>query len=423
MTTNLRIQMKMDPHNPNWNYTPVSAEVINAKLEVEERLTIQGEKSVAVDPGFYLVRAFLPSGEIASAQVTVAPDQKDADVFIAASPSPHEFLAWQYFLGEIPSAGVPAFGVMPGGQPLPPTWIRLWRFDGRTWWPMRSAHWYRSYSSDPRFRFYEIGEGLLEPTTLYIAQVGGPNVPWRLVCIPPADRQLEILLRTSRLESSQNGGVVVKIVTGDRDSEILSHYLRSCSYDSARNIAGDFIPRVQQQDLEINGLLQDAPADVAETLLKDKRQNPYGAMIGGYYLLKVGDYDRMHNWPNNFANWFRWLPDAALIHAWQLFGLNGLSDLATARERLLQASRAGIPVFTEGVRYLIDGLELCVNAAQQRGETDPAAENALKDVRRYAGAMDWFQRLTTFYGSDPISPSLEPRTGTPADPNGNELVY
>ena len=51
----------------------------------------------------------------------------------------------------------------------------------------------------------------------------------------------------------------------------------------------------------------------AEQLLQGKMADPIGAIIGGYALLKLHELDRMHDWPDNLANWFETLPDGAVI--------------------------------------------------------------------------------------------------------------
>ncbi len=266
---------------------------------------------------------------------------------------------------------------------------------------------------------YEVLPWQGEKPALRMMQIGGDELPWRLISLPPTSRLVEVLLRRSRTPTGLNGGVVTKIASQDREVESLSHYLVSGAYETAGKISAWVLQRVE---FEAAGVLEFAnalPADQAERLLRDKLRNPYGALVGGYYLIKTGATERLHNWPNNFANWFKWLPDAAILHAWQLFGQmsrdhqDAAGRREKARERLLQAAQAGLPIFTDGMRYLIDGLTVCLNAARQKGRADAEVELALRNARRYAGAMDWNQRLLTFYGADPNSPSLEPVTGMP----------
>ena len=50
----------------------------------------------------------------------------------------------------------------------------------------------------------------------------------------------------------------------------------------------------------------------AEALLQGKVANPVGAALGGYALLRLNELDRLHDWPDNLAAWFAWLPDGAV---------------------------------------------------------------------------------------------------------------
>ena len=70
---------------------------------------------------------------------------------------------------------------------------------------------------------------------------------------------------------------------------------------------------------------------------------------------------------------------------------------------------------------LIDGLELFADDALAGKKADEQVEQALKTVRRYAAAVDWNQRLTTFVGIDPDTPSLRSPSGLPA--KKDELVF
>ena len=68
---------------------------------------------------------------------------------------------------------------------------------------------------------------------------------------------------------------------------------------------------------------------------------------------------RLHDWPNNLVNMYPWPPDPAVIHAWQLArGAAAPPSSRSPRTRPLQAERAGLPIFSEGLRRLYDGLIL-----------------------------------------------------------------
>lgn len=375
MDSTLRIQLDI----PNLgNMAPVFCELFDSHLRVVRRWPLRGDEVVNVQPGFYLARAHLPSGETVTAQAVVSENEHE-EIRLVATPSDHEWLSWQQFLGEVgPSAEIKR-AVLPQGL-----WLQLWARDSGGWEPQPFGG-YRS--SDPTIVVQELN---YSTERLHMLQVGGDNVPWRFICLPPTPQTVQVLLRASRSPSERNGGLAVKVASLDHRAETLSHYLRSGSVEAAR-------------------LISDEVLGEAEQMLFNKLRNPMGAVIGGYYLLSARAYEQMHNWPNNLANWFEWLADGAIIHAWQLLRTAGTRGRSQARERLLQAAERGLPIFSEGMRLLLDGLELF---AEHR-KSDQAVAEALTRLRRYASAMDWEQRLTTFYGAGPDEPSLTNTFGPP----------
>jgi len=129
----------------------------------------------------------------------------------------------------------------------------------------------------------------------------------------------------------------------------------------------------------------------AENLLLKKKSDPIAAVVGGYYLLKTNELEYIHNWANNLANWFEWLPDGCIIHAWQMI-LNKEEQKDKIKERLVQAVKRGIPVFTEGLRLLYDGLTmLSYDYSRENNEV----EMALNRVKIYMKAADMSKKYTT----------------------------
>jgi hypothetical protein len=122
------------------------------------------------------------------------------------------------------------------------------------------------------------------------------------------------------------------------------------------------------------------------------------AAIGGYCRLRAARFEELHNWTKNLDESFDWLPDGAVIHAWHR--LQGESpDLRSARARLLEAERRGLPLFTSGLRLLFDGL----SAFNRQDTADRDTEQALLRLRPYAAAADR-RAPTTFTGKSPTEP-------------------
>jgi len=57
--------------------------------------------TVDLEPGRYMVEAKLPSGDVASRQVQLA-EGASFDLDLEASHSPHEWLSWQQYVGNVP---------------------------------------------------------------------------------------------------------------------------------------------------------------------------------------------------------------------------------------------------------------------------------------------------------------------------------
>ena len=89
-------------------------------------------------------------------------------------------------------------------------------------------------------------------------------------------------------------------------------------------------------------------AESAEAMLRGKVANPIGAALGGYALLRLNELDRLHDWPDNLAQWFDWLPDGAVIAA----------ETAARRGDDERGRRSSSPRSTAGCRCSPTGLSL-----------------------------------------------------------------
>ena len=182
----------------------------------------------------------------------------------------------------------------------------------------------------------------------------------------------------------------VKLTTGSAEAEALLGYLRTGAVDGA---------------------------DVtAESLLLQKRRDPIAAAIGGYYLLRTANLDRLSAWGPNLSQWFPWLADGAVINGWQHIhaGREHRGDperhFTEARQQLIQATRRGVPVYTEGLRLLVDGLRLVRGDSEAE---DAELDAALTFIEPFAMAADWAAATVTYGGVDPARPDRNHRYGIP----------
>jgi hypothetical protein len=116
----------------------------------------------------------------------------------------------------------------------------------------------------------------------------------------------------------------------------------------------------------------------SEELLFGKFDDPYAAAVGGYLLLKLERFDVLRTWAKNLADNFSELPDGCVIWASQL-AQQEPARLAEIRAYYAMALERGIPVYTEGLRLLIDGLRLL----------GPNGEALRSDLRAMLGEVLW----------------------------------
>jgi hypothetical protein len=124
-------------------------------------------------------------------------------------------------------------------------------------------------------------------------------------------------------------------------------------------------------------------AETSAQLLADKMDDPYAAAVGAYLLLRLQRFELLRHWPRNLANWMEFLPDGCVIWASQLIHQRPDST-EEIRTYLLKAVERGLPIYTEGLRLLLDGLRLLgQDGAEARGK-----------VRAVAGTIRWESPLT-----------------------------
>jgi hypothetical protein len=414
----------------------VYAELVNDKFETIQRKSalVDEDCDFTVQPGKYLLRVTTPSGETSSTVALVEKGERK-EVLFKARPSPHEWLEMTHFMGDLgiqepqsrSSSGAvqvrddeqlydSSYQILrePSGlqkerpvrlrrtlndDEFSRSWMRVWSKSAGGWEVMDSFpgdlqvldEMYQKYSLD------------LALESQYLLQMGGPNAAWRLIALPPSPGRVELVVHLAAQGNEIDGNIEVAIGSGDTFAETLLRYLALGNVDAARTIGDETIRR-------------------AEEMLRSKMANPFNATVAGYFLLKINAYDRLHDWVNNLSNMFPSLPDGPIIHAWQLMLQPNVPNVRTARMRLLEATRRGIPVYSQGMRLLIDGLQIFAEEAKAENLNDNEVTEALSWAAKYAGAAQRLGTLTSFYGADPNTPSLKIVKGVPKDVSGLSFV-
>lgn len=357
------------------------------------------------EPGRYLVRAELPSGEVLEESVEITGDQT-THVTLEAEPSPHEWLAFAQTTGAtrtpswsreaashlkftmrrvIDSLILESFDTLDSRGRLACVPLTA---DASNWTRVLSAGPWSSAGSEPwmsrdtdsvtrmwtRLAFEEHGLDALF--------VDAPDNDWLLVAprgwrrvIPPDDNmpsRIELALAVREESPAVQGP---SLYVADPDLAPVMAWMRRGRVD----VAAEILRRM------------------ARALLQEKITNAYAAALGAYILCDAPSATSASGiphalWIRNLDQEFPWLPDGAITHTLAL--MQTVTSDEGIDKALLAAIRAyerGIPLYTLGVQRLLDTLlmlrEHVATGRTSTGVTVEAHDARVRAVRAVLGRM------------------------------------
>jgi Restriction Enzyme Adenine Methylase Associated len=114
-----------------------------------------------------------------------------------------------------------------------------------------------------------------------------------------------------------------------------------------------------------------------------------------------------------------WISDGPVIRGWQLLRGATARPGETPRQRFLQAADRGLPIFSNGLRLLIDGLKV----VDRDRHDDREVAAAITRMGDYAAVTDWSRTVLTFTGNDPDSPTPRPIPTARSGGAGTVMLY
>jgi hypothetical protein len=188
-------------------------------------------------------------------------------------------------------------------------------------------------------------------------------IPWKVVTTG-READIEIAIQ----QPVEEGGFCGSAIARDEQFGMLLGYLSSGSLPTVRQIA-----------------------ETATGMLYSKFENPFAAAAGAYALvgtaLQATDRD-WHDWVRNLMNSFPHIPDGAI--QWGQLNLRmrrNSKDLEEAKSAFKLAYRRGLPFYSMGMRWLLEGLEGVSSG-------DAEAEKMLHNVRQLAWRTNYQQPFT-----------------------------
>jgi hypothetical protein len=358
------------------------------------------DEEIELPEGTYLVSAVQPSGQRSVGAVEVAPDQAAELELGTAEPAPGQAAA--------PAAPVPP----PAAAPPPAGELEgLGPPAGADAAPAKSGWFVRFHvqmqsgfaPATPSFDTAHTESGLE-----LAVQASGDGILFAQVA-REGEIPLVVALPVYGPTSSQSCRLTLGTATGTHAADV----------SLPDNPQVDAVARYLQ-----GGLLQEAAGVIenAETLLQQKMADPFGAALGGYALIRSGQLDRLHHWPQNLANNFPYLADGAVIAAEEL-ALEG--DHAGALGFVCDAARRGLPVFGAGFSLLASRLREYAGApATAFGDNGPLVEEAgqhLERILRYMPFVDFARVSFAFRGGRVDDPAESQKALIPTEDGWQEL--
>jgi len=381
---------------------PVPIEVVNMRLETVKRGAVAPSSDTfrtELSTGDYMILATLPSGQTIQRKVHLT-DRQEAVVHFSVS-SPHEWLQWETLLGMVRPFSVTGAAVTAGEDQeecIVESYLRLWVKGHETWLgePL-PIHDQKFDGRVGRLSFDTASD------KLQVLQVFGPRfVPSRFIALPPRER-ISVVYQPAERPSYYDGGVSVRVASHDPIVETMLRFLR-------------------YSDSQTQNSLAPVALETAEQTLRNKFERPSEALAAGYYLLRIGGYEYLHDWLRNFSDRFKHLPDPPVLFAWQC--LRQRTDTVEAAAFwFLEGARRGIPIYTEGMQLLFDGLELMATSEDAPAKYREDARIELKRIRPYYEARRGQNIHTTFLGITPNEPSLEPSYQVPSFPDNDVIQF
>jgi hypothetical protein len=385
--TSIWIKFGANPGDASQARIPV--EVINANMETAWQGTTALSEAVTVpvkEPGVYLVRATLPSGELMTSTVRVTDERPARATLRPPRRSPNEGLAWAYYMQPGPArsgwrrphvSGLESFRIadeLAFGVEVRP--------QCDFWLLQRDNRWRPPATYDLRIEPVPIEPG--DPTAVVAFDVSSftsdagvwVSVDWQdhrqLVAVPVSSkRHVRMLLLRNDRRDQDSTPFRVLFGGGHPRTEAILGFLATGDFDAARRIVKSI--------------------DEAENMLRAKWDDPLAASVAGYFLLRAGSLDRLHDWTTNLAKGFREIPDGAVICGWHM-ALTNRWDLA--EQWLTEAVARGIPLYTQGLRLLHDGLRILLTRG---AKVEPQFER----VRAIAARAKWTSSVTCLVSTEP----------------------
>jgi len=318
----------------------------------------------------------LPSGLSIQQTVELRGDRAEATLHLG-DESPYEWLQWVTPFRSLGHLQPAAERSAVSNRRIGKVWMTLWSLrDGR--WEAQGLHPLERQRDDG------IQQLVVDvPQSPHLLQIGGEEVAWRLVSLPPGGR-----VRVALTRSAAEEGDTLDITVGrtEPDNELIMSYLARGAVAEAGRLAEAW--------------------DAADLLLYEKKRDPVSAAAGAYVLLKNRRLQDRRDWVANLVEWFPYMADGAIVAAALALQRQDATE-SEIRSLIDLALGRGLPIFAMGASVLVETM-----AAVHRGKRETKRFHAAYlAAQAYARARCSRGAYFAFYGKSPAEPSWTPIYG------------
>ncbi|AEL07777.1 hypothetical protein [Xanthomonas campestris] len=326
----------------------------------------------------------------ASADLRGGPNAATGVTLEAGARSPQEWLQWVTPFRSLDHLNTPASSSSSDRRRrVGSVWVTLWRLQDGQW---------QATDTDPQAQLRSDGARMIVldvPSEPHLLQVGGDEVAWRLVSLPPGG-QVRVALTRRAAES----GDTIDVTVGRQNpgNDLIMSYLSRGEAVQAESLAEAW-----------------RAADLA---LYAKRHDPISAAAGAYVLLKMGRLEQRWTWVENLVNWFEYLADGPIVAA-AMELRRPQTDIRRVRFFIAKAMERGLPVFSMGLYTLVETM-----AAIHRGKRESMVFQAqFQAARSFLQAQASKGAYLSFYGRSPVDPSPVRVFGSAGKPRRKNVSY
>jgi hypothetical protein len=325
------------------------------------------------------VVALLPSGERVQEAVELQGATPTVTLRVGQS-SPHEWLQWVTPFRSLEHLR-PEYTTHSTRPPrkIGQVWLTLWRLNEGRW---------TAADLTPMAQMRDTGMRQVSldlPEAPHLLQIGGDEVAWRLVSLPPGGA-----VRVAMTRRAANDGDSIDLTVGRQRpvNELVMDYLSSGATVEAARLAKAW--------------------HAADLMLFEKERDPVSAAAGAYLLLKLNRLDARRRWVDNLVDWFPYLADGPIVAAALALQRDDVA-LNVVRRHIDLAISRGLPVFGLGMSILVETM-----AAVHRGKKETKRfQLAYQATRAYLQARSPRGAYFAFYGRSPAEPSWNKLYGGP----------